>query len=180
MNAAINISVILFFSTIMGYAQSKPYWDNAPITGIKIYSVEFIDNDNGWAKSKLGEILITTDGGIHWIVDSSRFELTNIEKHLWSTEIYCSVMNTTDGGITWSQYTDEMQDHFCQVYFKNENTGWKTSEEFLHKVVSTIKSFLDKKDLKSLYSKAIQCSEYYTDMNSGWALGWCVKNYKSN
>ena len=164
----------------MGYAQSKPYWDNAPITGTKIYSVEFIDTDNGWAKSKLGEILITTDGGKHWAVNTDHYELTAIKRNLWSAEIYCSVMNTTDGGISWGQYTDEMQEHFCQVYFKNENTGWKTSEEFLNKVVNTIKSFVQKYNIESLDKKAYQCTEYYTDMNSGWALGWCVKNYKSN
>jgi len=180
MNAAINISVILFFLTTMDYAQSKPYWANAPVTGTKIYSIKFIDNNNGWAKSKLGEVLMTNDGGKRWAVDTNPYELTNNEQNLWSAEIYCSVMNTTDGGLTWSQYTDEVQEHFCQVYFKNENTGWKTSEEFLHKVVSSVKSFIKENDLKNLYNKTTQCTEYYTDMNNGWALGWCVKNYKSN
>jgi len=180
MNTLIKIFLILLFLMSISYAQSKPYWNNAPVSGTKIYLIEFIDTDNGWAKSKLGEILKTTDGGKHWIVNSNPDEFSSTDLHLWSAEIYCAVMNTTDGGITWSQYNDEMQDHFCQVYFKNENTGWKTSEEFLRKVISTIKSFIKQNDLESLYSKATQCTEYYTDMNSGWALGWCVKNYKSN
>ena len=180
MNATIKIFMILLFLMSISYAQSKPYWNNAPTTGTKIYSLEFIDADNGWAKSKLGEVLITTDGGKRWTVDSNPDEVSSIDPHLWSAEIYCSVMNTTDGGITWNQYTEEMQDHFCQVYFKNENTGWKTSEEFLHKVVSTIKSFINKNGTETLSKKAYQCTEYYTDMNSGWALGWCVKNYKTN
>ena len=165
---------------VLGFTQSKPYWKNASATGTKIYSVEFIDEDNGLAKSQLGEVLITTDGGKRWAVDSNPYKLINNSQHLWSADIYCSVMNTTDGGNTWNQYNDEVQDHFCQVYFKNENTGWKTAEEFLQKVTSTIQSFINKNDLQSLYKKATQCTEYYTDMNNGWALGWCVKNYKSN
>ena len=180
MSSVLSISLISFFLTIMGFTQSKPYWDNAPTTGTKIFSIEFIDTDNGSAKSKLGEVLKTTDGGKHWIVDSEPYEFTGIYPHLWSADIYCSSMTTKDGGLTWSQYTGIMQEHFCQVYFKNENTGWKTSEEFLYRVVYTLKSFVEKNDIEALYAKAYQCTEYYTDINSGWALGWCVKNYKYN
>ena len=180
MNSATKLILFSLLLAFMSYSQNKPYWDNTPTAGTKIYSIEFIDADYGWAKSKLGEILMTNDGGKHWTVDSNHIEFTNIEKNLWSAEIYCSVMNTTDGGLTWSQYTGEEQDHFCQVYFKNENTGWKTSEEFLYKVVSTMQLYIENNDLKTLYNKTTQCTEYYTDMNFGWALGWCVKNYKSN
>jgi hypothetical protein len=180
MNNVINTSVIILLFAVLSFTQSKSYWENAPITGTKIYSVEFINECIGWAKSKLGEVLITTDGGKHWIVNSKPYKLINDIQRLWSADIYCSVMNTTDGGSTWNPYTDEEQDHFCQVYFRNENTGWKTAEEFLQKVTSTIKSFIDKNDFESLYSKSTQCTEYYTDINNGWALGWCVKNYKSD
>jgi hypothetical protein len=180
MNTVKNICVILLLFTVLSFTQSKPYWKNAPATGTKIYSVEFIDEDNGWAKSKLGEVLITTDGGKKWSIDSNPYKLIKNTPRLWSAEIYCSVMNTTDGGNTWNQYNDEEQDHFCQVYFRNENTGWQTAEEFLQKVTVTIKSFINKDDLESLYNKTTQCIEYYTDINNGWALGWCVKNFRSN
>lgn len=180
MNTLISKALILLLSPVTIFTQSKPYWNDAPTTGTKIYSIEFIDKDNGWAKSQPGEVLISTNGGKHWIVNSNPYKLINDSQYLWSAEIYCSVMNTTDGGNTWNPYTDELQDHFCQVYFKNENTGWQTAKEFLRKVVSTIKSFIDKNDFESLNNKITQCTEYYTDMNSGWALGWCIKNYKSN
>ena len=174
------LSLILLLFTPPIFTQSKSYWKDAPTTGTKIYSIEFIDQDNGWAKSKLGEILITTDSGEHWKVNSNISESINYSQYMWSADIYCSVMNTTDGGNTWSQYNDEMQEHFCQVYFRNENTGWQTAEEFLQKVTSTIQLFMKKNDLELLNKKATQCTEYYTDMTSGWALGWCVKNFKSN
>lgn len=180
MNTIINIWMIWLLITLPVFMQSKPYWENAPTTGTKIYSIEFIDDNNGCAKSKLGEILITTNGGRNWTVDSNPNKLINNSQYLWSADIYCSVMNTIDGGLTWSTYTEEMQDHFCQVYFRNENTGWQTAEEFLQKVTGTIQSLIDKNDLESLHNKSTQCTEYYTDMNHGWALGWCVKNYKTN
>jgi len=180
MNTLISICLILLLFPVIIFTQSKSYWNDAPSTGTKIYSIEFTDEDNGWVKAQLGEVLITTDGGKHWIVNSNPFKLINDSQFKWSAEIYCSVMNTTDGGNTWSQYKDELQEHFCQVYFKNENTGWQTAEEFLYKVTSTIKSFINENDLESLYNTSTQCTEYYTDMNNGWALGWCIKNYKSN
>jgi hypothetical protein len=180
MNTVTNICVILLVFTVLNYTQSKPYWENALNTGTKIYSVEFIDKDNGWAKSKLGEVLITTDGGNHWTLNSNPYKLITNTPRLWSADIYCSVMNTTDGGNTWNPYTDEEQDHFCQVYFKNENTGWQTAEEFLQKVIRTIQSLIIKNDLELLYKKTTQCTEYYTDIDNGWALGWRVKKYKAN
>jgi len=176
MNTVKNICVILLLFTSLSFTQSKPYWQNAPTTATKIYSIEFTDEDNGCAETKLGEVLITTDGGNHWEVNLIPSESIDISQHQWSADIYCSVMNTTDGGNTWNQYNDEEQDHFCQVYFKNENTSWQTAEEFLQKVVNTIRS----NDLESLNNKSTQCTEYYTDMDNGWALGWCVKNYKTN
>jgi len=176
MNTITNLSVILLLFTALVFAQSKSYWKNAPTTRIKIYSIEFADEDNGRAKTILGEALITTDGGNHWEVNSNPYKLINNNQHLWSVDIYCSVMNTTNGGNTWNQFNDEVQDHFCQVYFKNENTGWQTAEEFLQKVIRQIRSI----DLESLYNKSTQCTEYYTDINNGWALGWCVKDYKTN
>jgi len=180
MNAVKNICVILLLFTSLIFTQSKPYWENAPTNGIKIYSIEFIDEDNGRAKTKQGEILITADGGKHWIVNSNPYMLIYNSQHQWSVDIYCSVMNTTDGGNTWNQYSDEMQEHFCQIYFKNENTGWQTAEDFLNKVVSKIQSFIINNDVESLYNKTTQCTEYYIDINNGWALGWCVKNYKAD
>ena len=175
-----NISVILIFFTNLGFTQSESYWMNAPNTGTKIYSIEFTDAENGWANSKLGEVLITTDGGNQWTIVSNPSKSIDNSQQRWRADIYCSVMNTTDGGVTWNPYSEEMQEHFCQVYFKNENTGWQTAQEFLHKVVSTIKSFIKNNDCESLNNKISQCTEYYTDINNGWALGWCIKNYKSN
>lgn len=180
MNTVINIKVILLLFTSLSFTQSISYWKNAPTTGTKIYSIEFLDEDNGMAETKLGEVLLTTDGGKNWFVNSNPYRSINNSQYMWKADIYCSVMNTTDGGLTWNPYTKEMQSHFCQVYFRNENTAWQSAQEFLQKVTNTIQLFAERNDLKSLYDKSTQCTEYYTDINNGWALGWCVKNYKTN
>jgi hypothetical protein len=88
-------------------------------------------------------------------------------------------MRTTDGGFTWLPYLLEQQEHFCLVYFKDNNTGWKVAEEFLNKVVSIINTHVLNDDIQSLVDQPNQCTEYYTSVDSGWALGWCVKNYQN-
>ena len=119
------LSVIVLFSfSFVSFAQSKTYWSDAPNNGTKIYSIQFIDSQNGFAKSKLGELLKSTDGGITWKLDSNNILAAATSKTEWFADIYCSIMFTTDGGTNWLPYNDKDQDHFCQVYFKNDNTGW--------------------------------------------------------
>jgi len=178
-NTTISVIVLSLYSFVV-FAQSKPYWNNAPNTGTKIYSIHFIDSQNVWAKSKLGEVLQSTDGGNRWFVNSPFIQSKENEQNLWCADIYCSIMLTTDGGTSWLPYRDTEQEHFCKVYFKNENTGWQTAEEFLNKVVVTINSSIEKNDIETLIERAHQCTEYYTDIDSGWALGWCVKNFEIN
>lgn len=160
--------------------QNEFYWKDAPTKGTKIYSIKFFDTNNGVAVSQNQEALKTTDSGQSWLPVTTAEKKIESTSYLWSAEIYCSVMKTSNGGITWSSYMQEPQDHFCMVYFKDHNTGWKVAEEFLNKVVNTMITYLQNDDIKSLVDKPNQCTEYYTSVDSGWALGWCVKNYKNH
>ena len=87
-------------------------------------------------------------------------------------------MKTDDGGITWEPYLQEPQEHFCMTYFKDENTGVKVAEEFLSKVVNIINEYWNKGEVDSLLNAPVQCTEYFTNAHSGWALGWCVRSFK--
>ena len=108
--------------------------------GIKIYSISFFNSNNGLADSFFGDVLITTNAGVNWKVKTG----TEVEKFkaisqsgtefVWSADIYCEVMQSTDGGESWAPYPKKQEEHFCAVYFKDENTGWKVAEEFLQKV----------------------------------------------
>jgi len=89
-------------------------------------------------------------------------------------------MQSTDGGENWTPYPKKKEEHFCAVYFKDENTGWKVAEEFLQKVVSTITTYLSNDNWENEIGMPQKCREYYTDMNTGWWVGWCYNNLVTN
>jgi hypothetical protein len=86
-------------------------------------------------------------------------------------------MKTTDGGISWYPYDEEKQEHFCGVYLKDENTGYKVASEFLNKVTMEINYYYLTNKLDSILDHPQQCTEYYKSPDEGWALGWCIRNF---
>lgn len=176
-----NLSVLVLVACtffLYTFSQDELYWNYAPTQGIKIYQVIFINEQEGIAISKSGEILKTSDNGLNWSLEKESKTIQLPDHFLWNAEIYCSAMNTNDGGITWQPYLNNQLEHFCNVYFYDKNTGWKIAEEFLTKVVTSIDQHIKKGKIDLFVDKPHQCTEYYTDMNSGWALGWCIKNFK--
>ena len=179
------VTALLFFSFILyssNVAQQGNIGKETVSQGIKIYAITFFNSNNGLADSFFGDVLITTNGGRNWVVRTgaevdkmkavSKAE-TNI---IWSADIYCNVMRSTDGGENWAPYPKKQEEHFCAVYFKDENTGWKVAEEFLQKVVSTITTYLSNENWEKEIDVPQKCREYYTDMNTGWWVGWCYNN----
>ncbi len=162
--------------------KTKNYWDDAPVNGMRIYSICFVDDDNGYAVTADNNFFITSDAGYSWEFTRNIADLLRPggNKVFWSAEIYCSVMQTKDNGTTWYPYTREKQDHFCCVYLKDPNTGYKIAEEFLQDVSRKIFSGIDNKDIGSLTDHPQQCAEYYSKKDEGWALGWCVKEFRSS
>jgi hypothetical protein len=172
----------LFFSLfilISTPAQDYDYWSNASAGKTKIFSISFIDDQNGLAKSVEGDELATMDGGRSWAPDNEIIFANekSSPQILWSADIYCSIMKTTDGGNTWLPYEEEKQEHFCGVYLKDPNTGYKVASEFLNKVTSEITNCLRNKDLDSLADHPHKCTEYYRSAEEGWTLGWCIKDF---
>jgi len=170
--------IITILSFITGPAQNKDYWANALSGETKIFTISFIDDINGLAKSGEGDVLATTDGGKSWAASK---DITFVSEKfspqiLWKADIYCSIMKTTDGGNTWFPYEEGKQEHFCGVYLKDSNTGYKVANDFLNKVTNEIINYYEKDKLDSLVDHPRQCTEYYSNADEGWALGWCVKN----
>jgi len=179
MKAILKLTLTIYLFSSLLICQEEFYWGEAPTKGTKLYSIVFINSTDGFAKSKNGETFVTTNNGKNWTLNKNTPQLETQKQPLWSAEIYCSVMQTIDGGNTWSPYYLEEQEHFCKVYFKDNNTGWKVAEEFLNKVVFTINEYIGKDDTKLLVDHPHQCTEYYTNIDSGWALGWCVGNFEN-
>ena len=180
MKIIIEILIVLFLLTSILIAQEKDYWKNAPIEGSKIYSIGFTDQENGYAISANNEMFVTTDSGSNWefIDDKKNIDKSPANNSVWSADIYCSVLKTTDGGSNWLPYTKEKQEHFCKVYLKDPNVDYKTASEFLAKVTKDILDNLLKNKTEGLINHPKQCTEYYSNENEGWALGWCVKELK--
>jgi hypothetical protein len=180
MKILLKIFVLINLLSLFVPCQNEFYWKDAPTKGIKLYSIKFFNSTYGVAVSQNQEALETTDSGKSWLPVTTTEKKIESNNYLWSAEVYCSAMRTSDGGVTWTPYLQEPQEQFCTVYFKDNNTGWKVAEEFLHKVVNTIITYLQNDNIELLVDQPHQCTEYYTSVDSGWALGWCVKNYENH
>ncbi len=180
---ALNFLLVVIFSLVLtSFSQNLSQVSEYPSQGVKIYSLRFFDSDNGLAESFLGNQLQTTDGGKTWNVIIENQEMGNdFEYNLnapksWSADIYCAIMLSSDGGESWIDYPKKQQEHFCQVYFEDNNTGWKVAEEFLSNVIDTIVLAKETGEFESKIGVVFKCREYYTDIDEGWTLGWCYKN----
>jgi hypothetical protein len=159
------IARMLLIITILSYiyspAQDNGYWANALSGKTKIFTISFVDDFNGLAKSGEGDVLATSDGGKTW--DANK-DITFVSEKLsaqilWKADIYCSVMKTTDGGNTWFPYEVGKQEHFCGVYLKDANTGYKVANDCLNKVTNEIITCYEKNKLDSLVDHPQQCTE---------------------
>jgi photosystem II stability/assembly factor-like uncharacterized protein len=106
-----------------------------------LHGVFFINENIGWAvgddvdSAPYGEsnVLKTTDGGATWEAHGTG-SLRRIEAVHFIDEStgYCvawasQVFKSTDGGESWEQLEHDfasMSDHFYDVFFIDENTGW--------------------------------------------------------
>lgn len=182
MKTLIEILVILFLLSALTYAQENNYWKASTVGGSKIYSIYFYDGQKGLAISANNEHFITADGGASWKYIENTVESIEQDtaENSWRTDVYCSVMNTIDGGKNWIPYSKEKQEHFCKVYLKDPNVEYKTAYDFLEKVTRDIYTSVLTNGIEALVEHPQQCAEYYSNELEGWALGWCLKNFKYN
>ena len=172
--------IITLFAAFSFNPQENSYWKNAPVGKTKIFTISFINKQIGVANSADDEVLATSDGGKNWKAESndeSGIQTTDSDFE-WKADIYCAIMKTTDGGNTWFPYENGKQEHFCGVYLKDENSGYKVASEFLQKVTMEINYYYLSNKLDTLLDHPQQCTEYYKSAEEGWALGWCVRNLK--
>ena len=172
--------IIILFSAFSFNPQENSYWKNAPVGKTKIFTISFLNKQIGVANSANGEVLATSDGGKNWNAESNDdagIQTTDSDFE-WKADIYCAIMKTTDGGNTWFPYENGKQEHFCGVYLKDENSGYKVASEFLQKVTMEINYYYLSNKLDTLLDHPQQCTEYYKSAEEGWALGWCVRNLK--
>ncbi|HEX9251029.1 MAG TPA: hypothetical protein VF870_02250 [Ignavibacteriaceae bacterium] len=172
------ISMLLFFQSL-NHSQNYDYWKDAPVEGTLIFSIYFVNSQVGYAMSTNTEIFKTSDSGLTWKIEqnNANAKLPDEKNIYWSAEIYCSAMKTEDGGNSWTPYSEKAQEHFCKVYFKDPNVEYKIASEFLYTISEKVSSLLKTNKIETLIGRPQQCTEYYSNEEEGWAVGWCLKNF---
>jgi len=97
-------------------------------------SIQFLDDDKGWAVGTAGWVITTTNGGIDWfsrrISDEDLNDVYFVDElHGWAVGADGTVITTTNGGIDWfSQTISDTNPNLNDVYFLDELHGWAVGE----------------------------------------------------
>ena len=95
-----------------------------------LYSIDFIDANNGWLVGAAGVTRHTTNGGTTWTAQTSGVTTTLQSVYFtdanngWSVGTGGVVRHTTNGGTTWTAQTSGVTTTLYGVYFTDANTGW--------------------------------------------------------
>lgn len=152
-----------------------------------IYSVHFVNENIGWAGgTRWGNpyksiVLKTTNGGKEWKTQfeqvtygySRCFYFMNdllgwlASSHNATTELVGGgIYRTTDGGENWIAV--HSTGDYSSVFFINKDTGWVTSD---YSNSTGIYKTIDGGFTLVKKSSASTSSIYFTDINTGWAVG---------
>jgi len=105
-----------------------------------VYSVSFINKNEGWACGE-NKIIHTTNGGINWNIiytdtEKSRFGLTNTsfkyyqlvcfrdKLNGWATNESGELKHTSDGGFTWEIQAEWQFGGIADICFVNQSNGF--------------------------------------------------------
>ena len=99
-----------------------------------LFSVRFVDPDNGWIAGSYGTILHTTDGGKNWRTQPAGttehlFGLAMIDaSHGWIVGSRGTTLRTDDGGQSWASSLVPGDFTFSGVSFIDRARGWIAGE----------------------------------------------------
>ncbi len=99
-----------------------------------LYSIDFVNPNQGWAVGYYGTIIHTEDGGKSWTYQKSgkTTVLTSVDfvdpNNGWAVGYGPTILHTTDGGKTWSDQKISEDIFLTAVYFLNEKKGWIVGE----------------------------------------------------
>ncbi|MDQ2905250.1 MAG: YCF48-related protein [Chloroflexota bacterium] len=165
MIAAIVIAALLVGSLILVLSQAHRTSTSGPgkmhpiqRDPASIILLHMIDETTGWALAEGGQVLRTTDGGIHW-QDTTPLDLVNLRASggegsasvflnattMWTVmTIYHTqsgnpdpaptwlIFHTTDGGKTWQKTTPQINDNeIGELTFINAHDGWLLATEMV-------------------------------------------------
>lgn len=157
-----------------GVWNSQLYEVDAP----QLWSVHFIDADNGYAVGDAGSIFHSTDGGSSWLEQSSgtlrhlRSVYATTPDTAWAVGIQGLVLRTVNGGLNWDSVHVGTFHGLGRVYFVDEMTGWIAGGDISEGTVVHTTDGGNNWELQSTGAQYGLYSLYFTDPDTGWAVGY--------
>jgi photosystem II stability/assembly factor-like uncharacterized protein/subtilisin-like proprotein convertase family protein len=108
------------------------HWEKQLTTPDIFNSVNFINENEGWAVGANGMIKHTINGGAKWTTQTSPLTgyLNSVhfvdQNNGWivSSDNWGEIAHTTNGGTTWMKQTAPTRNPLYNVFFINVNKGW--------------------------------------------------------
>ncbi|MGB7923464.1 MAG: Ig-like domain-containing protein [Pyrinomonadaceae bacterium] len=118
--------------TIMKTTDGGRTWSpqNVPVLSFRnLVSVDFVDQNTGWAVGANGSIIATTDGGANWTLQASNTNnffggVSFVSATEGWTVAGNVVLHTTNGGQTWTQQSVPQNTWVASVHFVDALNGW--------------------------------------------------------
>ena len=101
-----------------------------------LFSVDFVDENYGWAVGEWGLIMHTTDGGQNWEIQQNNtldWDLLSVDfadrLNGWAVGEYGTILKTMDGGIHWTELNVELEmensnSNYMDVQLITSENGW--------------------------------------------------------
>ena len=111
-------------------------WQNPLPQGNHLFGLSFTDANNGTAVGLHGTILRTTDGGHHWIIQSSGttnwlYGVSFVDANNGTAVgVNGTILKTADGGQSWVSQTSGTTNALLAVSFTDANTGTAVGREW--------------------------------------------------
>ena len=139
-----------------------------------LFSINFVNEKDGWACGYWGTIIHTTDGGKNWVqqkanVDTVLASVFFIDpEYGWIVGSDGTIIHTADGGKSWTSQKSPEKIFLTSVRFVNREKGWAAGENMtiLH-TADGGKTWSVQFKGEDLIFKAIS----FSDENNGWVVG---------
>jgi len=123
--------IIISAISINIYAQSVWQWQQPQPTGNFMWSVDFVDENTGYAAGDVGTVMKTTNGGMNWETKTVNPDLKILGMCFYDSDLGFvsgtnngSVYRTTNGGENWSLVLTAGVIAMWEINFPTRNTGY--------------------------------------------------------